>query len=164
MKESVGINNSSIAFLLCSMCVLLTISGCNDKGGKEVSSDLSNRVMLDRDRWPPFLLKFGNPAAVPEAVTSSLVVYQLDNDEYVFRGDDSDELMALFSSRWELSRVEKNLRFVKKFLTRIPRSDITDDNEFFANPNRRAGEKGPQIVVRRSLSRRSIVGHYYFNF
>ena len=157
MKEGVGINNCFIAFLL-------TISGCNDNSGNEVSSDVSSRAILQQDRWPEFLLEFGNSATVPATLTSSLVVYQLDNDEYVFRSDDSDELLALFSSRWELSRVEKNQRFVKQFLTRIPRSDITDDNEFFANPNRRAGEKGPQIVVCRSTSRRSIVGHYYFNF
>jgi len=164
MKENVTTNNSFIALQFCSVCVLLTVFGCIHSRDNEVSDYLTNRVILERDRWPSFLLGFENAASVPEATTKSLVVYQIDHDEYLFRCDDSDTLFALFSSRWELSMVEENLHYVKKFQTRIPKSYISDDNEFFANPNRQVGEKGPQIVVCRSPSRRSIVGHYYFNF
>ncbi len=155
MKENIRTINNCFALRFCALCVLWSTIGCNHKVKVPI---------LERDKWPSFLTDCIDASSLSEAATISLVVYEKNYDEYVFRCDDSDALFESFSTHWELSRVDRNLRFVKNFETRIPTSDVSDDNEFFANPNRREGDKGPQIVVCRSPSRRVMVGHYYFNF
>ncbi len=140
--------------ILFWFCAVLTMIGCDHKF--EVPK-------VARDKWPLFLSESLFATDVSEAAISSFALYEIEHGEYLFYFDDTDAVFDSLSTHWELSRVEKNFRYVKNFQSRIPAKDNSNDNEYLANPNRREGDKGPQIMLSRSTSGR-IVGHYYFNF
>lgn len=142
----------------------LSIVGIRSCVSNEPPHYLANRAILQRKDWPEFLQELNSQDLDTTAFATQLTVYEIYSDEYVFQCDNCDTFFELIKDRWKLERIDKNMLYVRRFQTRIPKKCLSDDNEYFANPNRREGDKGMQIVICRSPSRGTLAGHYYFNF
>ena len=142
----------------------LSILGIRSCTSYEPPHYLANRAILERKDWPEFLQELNSQDLDTKAFAMRLTVYEIYYDEYVFQCDDCDVFFELIKDRWKLERIDKNLQYVRDFQRRIPKERLFDDNEYFANPNRRELDKGMQIVICRSPSRGTLAGHYYFNF
>lgn len=142
----------------------LAIVGIRSCTSDESPHYLANRAILERKDWPEFLRELNSQDFDTRAFAAPLTAYEINYDEYVFQCDDCDTFFELIKDRWKLERIDKNLQYLRRFQTRIPSECLFDDNEYFANPNRREGDKGMQIVICRSPSRGTLAGHYYYNF
>lgn len=154
-----------LAGLVFYLVVLsLSIIGIRSCTSNEPPHYLANRAILHRKDWPEFLQELNSQDLDTTAFATQLTVYEIYSNEYVFQCDDCDAFFELITDRWKLERIDKNMLYVRRFQTRIPKECLSDDNEYFANPNRREGDKGMQIVICRSPSRGTLAGHYYYNF
>jgi hypothetical protein len=159
-------SRSSVARRVCCLPFLASISiGCNNISRPElVEYSTSATPAINKENWPAFVLELEKVAMSSGFDTDSLTVSRVNHDEFFFQISGSEELLSLICSHLTLSPADENLPFVRKFRKRTQKIEESGNFEYFANPNRFEGEKGPQIVLCRSQHNRVLIGHYYFNY
>ena len=124
--------------------------------------------------WPYELKSLLKDVNQKQIKVGHVKVYDLKNrpdffgPENVWRMESSPELLSLMVKSWKLSSIDKNSKWVERFLAKMREDwqcrDQTDDIEYFASEGRLIGNKSDLYVVMNDKTHKRIVVWYYFNF